>query len=328
MLKPLGAALDDGDPIRAIVRGSAVGNAGHGAAGLTVPSAAGQADVIRRALAAAGLDSADVQYIEAHGTGTEIGDPVEATALGENLAHPQRRPVSVGSRQDQHRPHRRRGGNRRTAQNATGHRKRREPPSLNYASPAIDLESRGLQVNTVLTPWPAGDGPRRAGVSSFGMGGTNAHVILEQPPEVPEPLAQQYEREVTIPWTMSARSPRALAGQATRLLARVTGDADPVDVGWSLATTRSTFEHRAVVVGARPEDLTTGLAALAAGVPAANVVAGRAQPLGKTVFVFPGQGAQWLGMGRQLPSDSPSLRGPSTRPPKRWTVTSGCRCVR
>jgi acyl transferase domain-containing protein len=303
LLKPLGAALDDGDRIRGIIRSSAVGNAGqnagHGAAGLTVPSAAGQADVIRRALAAAGLDSTHVQYVEAHGTGTEIGDPVEAAALGEIFAHRQQRPVSVGSIKTNIGHTGGAAGIAGLLKALLAIEKAAIPASLNFASPAINLESLGLQVDTALTPWPASDGPRRAGVSSFGMGGTNAHLILEQPP--PAAVTRPHEGDATIGLVTSGRSPRALAGQAARLLAYLEGrDTDPVDVGWSLATTRSTFEHRAVVIGTRPEDLMKGLAALAAGAPAANVVAGRVQPLGKTVFVFPGQGSQWLGMGRQL----------------------------
>ncbi|MGO9925585.1 MAG: type I polyketide synthase [Mycobacterium sp.] len=307
LLKPLRAALDDGDRIHAIIRGSAVGNAGHTATGLTVTSVSGQVDVIRRALLRAGLDSDQVEYVEAHGTGTEIGDPIEARALGEVFAQRRPRPVSVGSVKTNI-------GHAGGAAGIAGLLKTvlvvenaLIPPSLNYASPVIDLESLGLRVNTTLMPWPAGDGPRRAGVSSFGMGGTNAHVIVEEAPAVPESVApKRDDSNPVVPWVLSARSADALRNQAGRLLAQVAGQdglgagLSPVDVGWSLVATRSVFEHRAVVVGADREQLIAELAGLAVGEPGPGVVVGRARPVGKTVFVFPGEGSQWLGMGRRL----------------------------
>ena len=146
-------------------------------------------------------------------------------------------------------------------------------------------------------------------MSSFGMGGTNAHVILEQAPEQgPEQAPVQQETptaapdEPVLPWVLSARSELALANQARRLLADVVDrvDASALDVGWSLVSTRSFFEHRAVVVGDDRAALEAGLAALLSGEPGSGVVVAQAKSLGKKVFVFPGQGSQWLGMGRQL----------------------------
>jgi acyl transferase domain-containing protein len=302
LLKPLHAAVEDGNRVRAIIRGSAVGNAGHSSAGPTVPSVSGQADVIRRALSGAGLGSNDIHYIEAHGTGTEIGDPVEARALGEIFAERQPRPVSVGSVKTNI-------GHAGSAAGIAGLLKAvlaienaMIPPSLNYANaaPGVDLKGVGLCVTTTLIPWPVQDQPRRAGVSSFGMGGTNAHVIVEQPPVERESPAAERD-DAVIAWVLSARSAEALANQAERLLAHVSADAglDVVDVGWSLATTRSVFEHRAVLVGADRATLTAGLAGLAAGQPGAALV-GRARSDGKVVLVFPGQGSQWLGMGTAL----------------------------
>lgn len=229
LLKPVQAALDDGDRIHAIIRGSAVGNAGHSATGLTVPSVAGQVDVIRRAMSGAGVDCHQVHYVEAHGTGTKIGDPIEARALGEIFAARQRRPVSVGSVKTNI-------GHTGGAAGIAGLLKAVLaienaviPPSLNYVGAAIDLDSLGLRVDTALTPWPVADEPRRAGVSSFGMGGTNAHVILEQgptqSPEIVESVAAAGSNApVAVPWVLAARSPQALTNQAGRLLAHLTAD--------------------------------------------------------------------------------------------------------
>ncbi len=303
LLKPLRAALDDGDRIRAVIRGSAIGNAGHSTAGQTVPSVSAQADVIRRALSSAGLDSGHIHYIEAHGTGTEIGDPVEARALGEVFARRQHRRLSVGSVKTNI-------GHAGGAAGIAGLLKTilalenaMIPPSLNFAgpSPAIDLDGLGLRVNTTLTPWPVGDEPRRAGVSSFGMGGTNAHVLVEQAPAERDSVAAERD-DAPLAWVVSGRTEQALTNQAARLLAHVTGDPGltAADVGWSLATTRSEFEHRAVLVAADREVLLAELAGLAAGKPDAGAVVGRAGTAGKTVFVFPGQGTQWPGMGAAL----------------------------
>ncbi|CQD13559.1 polyketide synthase [Mycobacterium lentiflavum] len=302
LLKPLVAALKDGNRIRAVIRASAVGNAGHSSAGQTVPSVPGQADVIRRALARAGLGADDIDYVEAHGTGTEVGDPVEARALGEIFAARQQNPVRVGSVKTNI-------GHTGSAAGIAGLLKAILavenaviPPSLNYDPNAVgnDLRSHGLQVNTALAAWPIRDRPRRAGVSSFGMGGTNAHVIVEQAPAQPETVVAEPQRVTPLPWVLSARSEQALINQAGRLAAHLTSDdvATVTDVAWSLATTRSAFEHRAVLVGSDRLTLSAGLTRLANGDRGA--VAGRARAGGKTAFVFPGQGSQWLGMGRQL----------------------------
>lgn len=300
LLKPLPNAIEDGDRIRAVIRATAVNNAGHSSAGQTVPSTSAQAAVIRRALAHAGLGSDDIDYIEAHGTGTEVGDPIEVCALGEIFAGRRRGPVRLGSVKTNI-------GHTGAAAGIAGLLKTvlaldndMIPASLNYdGATAGDLKDRGLQINTTPTSWPAPDRPRRAGVSSFGMGGTNAHVILEQAPPTP-PTLTSAAPQTPVAWVLSARSELALTNQAVRLAAHL--DAEPEltvsEVAWSLATTRAVLEHRAVLVGSDRHGLTTGLARLAAGDP--DAVAGRAKPLGKTVFVFPGQGSQWLGMGRQL----------------------------
>lgn len=304
LLKPLAAALDDGDRIHAVIRGGAVGNAGHSGAAQTVPSARSEADVIRRALADAGLDIGDIDYVEAHGTGTKVGDAIEARALGEVFAGRAHDPVRVGSVKTNI-------GHAGSAAGIAGLLKAALavehaaiPPSLNYTDPEAGLNHLGLQVNTALAAWPSGDRPRRAGVSSFGMGGTNAHLIVEQAPAQRDtaPSDSRAATDGVVPWVLSARSERALVNQARRLSDFVADRAgvNPLDVAWSLVDTRTLFEHRAVVVGRDAAALTAGLAAVAAGEPRPNVAVGRAGSSGATAFVFPGQGSQSLGMGRQL----------------------------
>ncbi|OBJ48731.1 type I polyketide synthase [Mycobacterium sp. 1423905.2] len=295
LLKPLAAAVADGDTIRAVIRGSAVGNAGHSAAGLTVPSVSGQVDVIRCALANAQLDPDQIDYVEAHGTGTEVGDPIEATALGEVFAGRRDNPVALGSVKTNI-------GHTGAAAGIAGLLKvvlalenAELPATLNHSagSAAIDLPGLGLRVNTALTPWSVPPNrPRRAGVSSFGMGGTNAHLVVEQGPDTAKSVVRK--PDTTIALVLSARSAEALANQASRLSACLGDrtDLDAVDVAWSLVSTRAVFEHRAVVVGSDRPALLAGLAQPA--------VAGRVGWLGKTVFVFPGQGSQWLGLGQPL----------------------------
>ncbi|MGZ4511025.1 MAG: type I polyketide synthase [Mycobacterium sp.] len=305
LLKPLPAALRDGDRIHAVIRGSAAGNAGHSAAGQTVPSVSGEADVIRRALAAAGLGGGDIDYIEAHGTGTPVGDAVEARALGQ-IFGAREHPVNLGSVKTNigHAGGAAGIAGLLKAVLAVGHSVM--PPSLNYADANPELERLGLRVNTAALPWPVADRPRRAGVSSFGMGGTNAHVIVEQAP--PQPDTPADARDEPVAWVLSGRSERALANQARRLAAWVAdSEVSAPDVGWSLVTTRSVFEHRAVLVGGDREALTRGLAGLAAGNPTPGVVVGRAGTAGQTAFVFPGQGSQWLGMGRHLHQRFPAF---------------------
>ncbi|KZS62300.1 type I polyketide synthase [Mycobacterium ostraviense] len=304
LLKPLRAALADGNRIRAVIVGSAVGNAGHSSAGLTAPSTSAEADVIRRALAQAGVDCAGVDYVEAHGTGTRVGDPAEAAALGQIFAQRRHDPVRVGSVKTNIGHAGAAAGIAGLIKTVLAIENESIPPSLNYvgASSAVDVESLGLHVNTTPTRWPDRGRPRRAGVSSFGMGGTNAHLLLQQAPLTESVAVQRADTPASIPWVVSARTAPALANQVQRLLARMDErpDLDAVDVGWSLTSTRSVFEHRAVVVGTGRAQLVSGLAGLAAGEPGAGVAVGQTRRVGKAAFVFPGQGVQYLGMGRGL----------------------------
>ncbi|ORV74820.1 type I polyketide synthase [Mycobacterium gastri] len=299
-----------GHPVLALVRGSAVNQDGA-SNGLTAPNGPAQQRVIRAALASARLGVADVDVVEGHGTGTMLGDPIEAQAIVATYGQrePGKEPLWLGSIKSNM-------GHTSAAAGVAGvmkmvlamqHGVLPKTLHVDVPTPHVDWSAGAVSLLTESRPWPGepvAGRVRRAGVSSFGISGTNAHVILEQAPFLDGAADSVAVEPVTgvVPWVVSARSGPALANQARRLWAWVQDrpDLDPVDVGWSLVSTRSVFEHRAVVVGADRAQLLSGLAGLAAGEPGAAVVAGRARPIGKTVFVFPGQGSQYLGMGRGL----------------------------
>ena len=185
----------------------------------------------------------------------------------------------------------------------------------------MDWSAGDVRLLTEPVPWAPNGHPRRAGVSSFGMSGTNAHVILEEAPAAadagepgwPAPMLAPVLAGGPVPWLLSARSAPGLAAQATRLAAHLAADPDlnAVDVGWSLAATRSALEHRAVVLGTDREELAAGLAALAAGQPASGVITGVAPSSGgaRVGFLFAGQGQQRAGMGRELHASLAGVRG-------------------
>ncbi|WP_410674198.1 SDR family NAD(P)-dependent oxidoreductase [Amycolatopsis sp. cmx-4-68] len=295
----LSDARRHGHRVLAVVRGTAV-NSDGASSGLTAPNGPSQQRVIRAALADARLSAADIDLVEAHGTGTKLGDPIEADALLAVYGRTRSadRPLWLGALKSNI-------GHTQAAAGAAGVLKvvaalgNATMPRTLHAdepSPLVDWSAGAVRLLTEPRAWPAGDAPRRAAVSAFGISGTNAHVILEEAREQPE--TEVVPPAGPLPWVLSARSDAALREQARRLLdhVRAVPDLDVTAVGRSLATTRTALNRRAVVVGHDRAELETALAEFADD---GTAITGTATP-GKVVFVFPGQGAQWPGMGAEL----------------------------
>ncbi|WP_323055340.1 MULTISPECIES: type I polyketide synthase [Streptomyces] len=325
LLERLSDARCNGHDVLAVIRGSAVNQDGA-SNGLTAPNGPAQQRVVLDALAGARLTPADVDAVEAHGTGTRLGDPIEAEALLATYGQdrPADRPLWLGSLKSNI-------GHTQGAAGVGGVIKMVQairhgvlPGTLHADEPTphVDWSTGAVELLREQRAWPdTGDRPRRAGVSSFGMSGTNAHVLVEQAPEPQDAEADADEgadadatgdgrdrRELpVVPWVLSGKSAGAVAGQAARLAewVRERPDAGLVDVGWSLALTRSAFEHRAAVVAGDRAGFVAALEALAAGAPCGDVVSGVAGSAARPVFVFPGQGAQWAGMAVELLGSSP-----------------------
>lgn len=311
VLQRLSDARLEGRRILAILTGSAVNQDGK-ANGIMAPNPSAQIGVLENACKSARVDPLEIGYVEAHGTGTSLGDRIEAHALGMVFGRkrPGSGPLMIGSIKPNI-------GHLEGAAGIAGLIKAvlmvergSLLPSGGFTepNPAIPFTELGLRVVDELQEWPVVAGrPRRAGVSSFGFGGTNAHVIVEEAGSVGADTVSG-RADVggsgggVVAWVISGKTASALAAQAGRLgrYVRARPALDVVDVGYSLVSTRSVFDHRAVVVGQTRDELLAGLAGVVAGRPEAGVVCGVGKPAGKTAFVFAGQGSQWLGMGSEL----------------------------
>lgn len=311
VLQRLSDARLEGRRILAILTGSAVNQDGK-SNGIMSPNPSAQIGVLENACKSARVDPLEIGYVEAHGTGTSLGDRIEAHALGMVFGRkrPGSGPLMIGSIKPNI-------GHLEGAAGIAGLIKAvlmvergSLLPSGGFTepNPAIPFTELGLRVVDELQEWPVVAGrPRRAGVSSFGFGGTNAHVIVEEAGSVGADTVSG-RADVggsgggVVAWVISGKTASALAAQAGRLgrYVRARPALDVVDVGYSLVSTRSVFDHRAVVVGQTRDELLAGLAGVVAGRPEAGVVCGVGKPAGKTAFVFAGQGSQWLGMGSEL----------------------------
>ncbi len=324
VLKPLSRALADGDPIYAVIRGSAVNQDGR-SNGLMAPNPQAQEAVLREAYRRAAVSPGDIQYAEAHGTGTLLGDPIEAKALGAVLAldRSAERPCLLGSVKTNLGHLEAAAGIAGLIKVALALQHREIPPSLHFEepNPHIPFEQLPLRVNTTLCPWPAQpDTALLAGVSSFGFGGTNAHVVVQgAPPLDSEMHVEQREngnRDATSTYLLplSARSAPALQSLARRyrdFLIDPESTPAPYDICYTAGARRSHHEYRLAVTGNSAAQLADGLETFIRGKTRPGLCSGRklSDRQRKLVFVYPGQGSQWFGMGRKLLKQEAVFRG-------------------
>ncbi|MER6468861.1 type I polyketide synthase [Streptomyces collinus] len=322
LLERLSDARRNGHDVLAVIRGSAVNQDGA-SNGLTAPSGPAQQRVIRQALDDARLPAGQVDAVEGHGTGTTLGDPIEAQALlatyGQGRTPEQ--PLWLGSLKSNFGHAQAAAGVGGVIKMVMALRHGVLPRTLHVTEPSskVDWTSGAVRLLTDAQPWPAREHPRRAAVSSFGVSGTNAHVVLEAEAEAaeydtgaeaepldtaPAPSRTEQTAPAAHAWPLSANDDDALAAAAARLADFVTGretdHVDLADIAYSLAATRATLGHRAVVIGADTAELVAGLTALAEQREAANVIQGTARTGSQIAFVFPGQGSQWAGMAVEL----------------------------
>jgi phthiocerol/phenolphthiocerol synthesis type-I polyketide synthase B len=313
VLKSLARAEVDGDRVYAIIRGSAVGNDGHGSVSMGTPSQLGQEEVLRAAYRDAGVVPSRVGYVEAHGTGTRAGDPVELKAIAavSGRDRPADQPLFVGSAKTN-------WGHTEAAAGLAGLTKAalilhhgRIPPSLHRSTPnpLLTPAELALIIPGAVTPFPRGEDAGVAGVTALGISGTNAHVVLEEARSPPAQEADSFESwapAVLLP--LSARSPRALRRLATLMADKLESTSAPAlgDICWSAARRRTALSHRATFAAESVAALVEGLRGFAERDDEGGAVFDQAAP--KIAFVCPGQGAQWAGMARQLMRHHPSFR--------------------
>ncbi|CAL9327164.1 type I polyketide synthase [Streptomyces sp. SudanB182_2057] len=318
VLKTLSAAQRDGDRVLAVIRGGAVNQDGR-TNGIMAPNGDAQRVLLAEACRRSNVVPESVSYVETHGTGTGLGDPLEAGALGAvyGRGRPAGEPCLIGSVKPNIGHLEAGAGVASLIKVSLALANEELPPSLNFSvgNPAIDWAGSGLSVVTRPTPWPRGDRPRRAGVSGFGYGGTICHLLLEEAPAPAgrppaETAAAAAAGESSALFPLSAASDAALRETAGRLADAVAGTDHPLDsVGHTLALRRSHLEHRAAVVAAGRAELVAALRTVAEGSPAPATTAGTAldEQDAKLVWVFSGHGSQWIGMGRELLESEPAF---------------------
>ena len=321
VLKRLSDALANGDPILAVIRGTAVNQDGS-SGGLTVPNGPSQVAVIRQALANGAVDPASISYIEAHGTGTSLGDPIEVGALGKVFGknHSVEQPVIIGSAKTNI-------GHLEVAAGIAGLMKvvlqlqqQKIAPSLhfNHPNPYINWSQLPLQVSTQLTPWQTNGQTRMAGVSSFGFSGTNAHVILEEAPTPTvgalgqEPLQDDLERSAHL-LTLSAKTQTALAELVRNYqnYLKTHPELGVADICYSASTGRTHFNHRLAIVASNQQQLVDKLQQQQQGEEVVGIYSGELlnnTTVPKIAFLFTGQGSQYVNMGRQLYQQAPTFQ--------------------
>ncbi len=311
LLKPLDQAQADGDPIYAVILGSATNNDGHSSGLLVAPSGQGQTMMLRDAYQQAGVSPSTIQYVEAHGTGTAVGDPVELQALGTVLGdgRPADSPCIVGSVKTNIGHTEAASGMAGLIKAALSLKHRSIPASLHFETPNpnIPWAELPLRIAQVQTAWPEG-AIARAGVNSFGVTGTNAHIVLQAAPIV-VPNPPRHERQPLL-LPISAHSPvalNALAHSYAELLAQ-TGTPSAHDICYTAAARRSHHEQRLAIVALDTAGLVAGLESFRLGEPHPGLRIGQATDAPNVVFVFPGQGSQWFGMARRLLANEPVFR--------------------
>jgi len=317
LLKPLSKALADRDPIYAVIRGSATNNDANQSSFMT-PSKEGQIDVLQEAYRRGGVSPAQVQYVEAHGTSTPKGDPVEAAALGAVLSEGRARdrPCRIGSAKTNIGHTEAAAGVAGLIKAALSLKHQTIPATRNFETPnpEIPWEEIALTVQTETIPWPEGDGPRLAGVSSFGVTGTNAHVVLEEAP-APEPAAEHVSRaSSTEILPLSAQTEDALQALAELYREQLTDLGNESgslrDICYTASVRRSHHDHRLALVAESSKQFAGQLDSYRQGEPVPGIATGRkvAQRDGDPIFLFSGVGSQWASMGRTLRGEEPIFR--------------------